>query len=93
MPRTFKIRIREITSAQGSVDFFVTADTPEAAAQLLQEAYEAARAGNATVITLPDGQAGIIDPENPEVVSVSYHLLDDADVEVATISPTAPKLN
>ena len=93
MSQTFRSRLREITSASGCVDFYVTAETPEEAAQILSTAYEAARASNTSVVTLPDGQVGIIDPESPEVVGVSYHLLDGADAEIATIAPAAPKPN
>lgn len=90
---TLRIRVRETNVTQGCADFDVVADTPEAAAAILQSAYQEARSNKREAVTLPDGQTKLIEAEPILPVVVSYYLLDDTDGEVRTIKLPANGLD
>ncbi|UFN51637.1 hypothetical protein LPC08_25610 (plasmid) [Roseomonas sp. OT10] len=54
---------------------------------MLQAAYRDALSRGSPLICLADGQVGMLDPEPGPSRVATYHLLDDADAVIATVTP------
>ena len=52
----FKMRLVQQTTEEGSGDFTLEADSPEAAAAILDRAWKVAMAQGSSLVRLPDGQ-------------------------------------
>lgn len=84
----FSIRLVQQITEQGSGDFMIEADSPEAAAGILLVAYKIAQAEDSSLVKLLDGQVQLIEREEVLGCSVSFKLLDDDGAEVRSV--TAP---
>ncbi len=84
---TFHIKLVETSTIHGSAEFAVAAANAEAAAAIVSEAYQTARAQNLAVLTLADGQSSVV--ETCEVIerAARFVLLDENGSDLQTIVP------
>jgi len=78
----FKIRLVEHLIEEASGDFTVEADTPAQAAAILLQAHDTAREADRNLVTLPDGQARNIEPDDVVGNRVFCLLLDEEGDEI-----------
>lgn len=84
---TFRIKLVETTTTEGSVEFPVIAATAAAAAMVVSEAYATARLQNLDVLTLSDGQSSIIEPSKAVQRTTRLVLVDDQGADLRVIAP------
>ena len=84
---TFRIKLVETSTTEGTAEFAVAATNAEAAAAMISAAYRVARAQNIAVLTLSDGQSSVV--ERSEVIErvTRFVLLDDDGSDLQTIVP------
>ena len=84
---TFRIKLVETSTTEGTAEFAVAATNAEAAAAMISAAYRVARAQNIAVLTLSDGQSSVV--ERGEVIerATRFVLLDDDGSDLQTIVP------
>ena len=84
---TFRIKLGETSTTEGSAEFAVGATNAEAAAAMISAAYRVARAQNIAVLTLSDGQSSVV--ERGEVIerATRFVLLADDGSDLQTIVP------
>ena len=82
---TFRIRLVEETIKEGACDFAVAALSAEAAAAIVDAAYQKAAAEGTNLITLPEGQQQVLEAERFIRRSVVFLLLDADGLEVGEI--------
>jgi len=87
---TFALRLVEEITERGHGDFAVEADTPEAAAAILEASYRQARDAGSNLVVLPDGQQQFIEREAAAAPTVSFVLLDGDGLPGAPVSPRDP---
>ncbi len=85
---TFRIKLIETSTTEGTAEFAVAATNAEAAAAMISAAYRVALAQNIAVLTLSDGQSSVV--ERSEVIERATRLvlLDDNGSDLQTIMPT-----
>ena len=84
---TFRIKLVETSTTEGTAEFAVAATTAEAAAAMISAAYRVARAQNIAVLTLPDGQSSVVEPSEVVERVTRFVLLDDDGSDLQTIVP------
>ncbi len=84
---TFRIKLVETSTTEGTAEFAVAATNAEAAAAMISAAYRVALAQNIAVLTLSDGQSSVV--ERSEVIERATRLvlLDDDGSDLQTIVP------
>jgi hypothetical protein len=82
---TFKIRLVERITNQGSADFHVEALSAEEAATIVAQAQLQAHASGSNLVTLPDGQVQVVESETEVGRELLLILLKDDGTEVRTI--------
>ncbi len=84
---TFRIKLVETSTTEGTAEFAVAATNAEAAAAMISAAYRVARAQNIAVLTLSDGQSSVV--ERGEVIerATRFVLLADDGSDLQTIVP------
>ena len=84
---TFRIKLVETSTTEGTAEFAVEATNAEAAAAMISAAYRIARAQNIAVLTLSDGQSSVV--ERGEVIerATRFVLLADDGSDLQTIVP------
>ena len=85
--KTFRIKLIETSTTQGSIEFPVAASSAEAAAALVSQAYQVARAQNVDVVALPDGQSSVIETDEVVERTTRLVLLDAQGADLQTIVP------
>ena len=83
----FKMRLVQQTTEEGSGDFTLEADSPEAAAAILNRAWKVAMAQGSSLVRLPDGQVQLIERSDIIARRVSFVLLDERGEEVREVTP------
>jgi len=78
----FRMRLVEQLIEEDSGDFTVEADTPAQAAAILLQAHDTARDADRNLVTLPDGQARNIEPNDVVGNRVFCLLLDEEGDEI-----------
>jgi len=78
----FRMRLVEQLIEEDSGDFTVDADTPAQAAAILLRAHDTARDADRNLVTLPDGQARNIEPNDVVGNRVFCLLLDEEGDEI-----------
>jgi len=78
----FKMRLVEHLIEEASGDFTVEAETPAQAAGILLQAHDTAREADRNLVTLPDGQARNIEPDDVVGNRVFCLLLDEEGDEI-----------
>jgi len=76
------MRLVEQLVEEDSGDFTVEADTPAQAAAILLQAHDSAREADRNLVTLPDGQARNIEPDDVVGTRVFCLLLDEEGDEI-----------
>jgi len=76
------MRLVEQLIEEDSGDFTVEADTPAQAAAILLQAHDTAREADRNLVTLPDGQARNIEPDDVVGNRVFCLLLDEEGDEI-----------
>ena len=84
---TFRIKLVETSTTQGSAEFAVVATNAEAAAAMISAAYRIARAQNLAVLTLSDGQSSVVEPSEVIERATRFVLLDEDGSDLQTIVP------
>ena len=84
---TFRIKLVETTTTQAAVEFPVIAANAAAAAAVVFEAYAIARRQSLNVLTLPDGQASIIEPSEVVERTTRLVLVDEQGADLQDILP------
>src|ERR1700730_4625793 len=85
----FRIRLIERITSQGSADFQVEARSAEEAAAVVAKAQLQAYIGGSNLVTLPDGQVQVVEPDSEVGRETQVILLDEDGVEVRHF--TVPK--
>jgi hypothetical protein len=88
---TFRIRLVERITNQGSADFQVEAQSAEEAATIVAQAQLQAHTAGSNIVILPDGQVQIVESEGEVGRELVLILLNDDGIEVRTI-PLPPSL-
>lgn len=89
MPKYRMLLVEELVESD-SAEFSVDADTPETASAILIDAHARARDRDSNTVSLPDGQAHRIEPDNVVRSRVFCVPLDDEGNEVREISDDFP---
>ena len=84
---TFRIKLVETSTTEGTAEFAVAATNAEAAAGMISAAYRIARAQNIAVLTLSDGQSSVVEPSEVIERATRFVLLDDNGSDLETIVP------
>ena len=84
---TFRIKLVETSTTQGSAEFAVAASNAEAAAAIVSAAYHAAQTQNLAVLTLPDGQSSAVEPCEVIERATRFVLLDENGSDLQTVVP------
>ena len=84
---TFRIKLVETSTTEGTAEFAVAATNAEAAAAMISAAYRVALARNIAVLTLSDGQSSVV--ERSEVIerATRFILLNEDGTDLQTIVP------
>lgn len=82
-----RMRLVQQTTEEGSGDFVLEADSPEAAAAILSRAWKLAMAEGSSLVRLPDGQVQLIERTDIIARRVSFLLLDKHGDEVRAVTP------
>jgi hypothetical protein len=82
---TFKIRLVERITNQGSADFQVEGQSAEEAATIVAQAQLQAHTAGSSMVVLPDGQVQIVESEAEVGRELVLILLNDDGTEVRTI--------
>ena len=85
---TFRIKLVETSTTEGTAEFAVAATNAEAAAAMISAAYRIARAQNIAVLTLSDGQSSVVGRSEVIERATRLVLLDDNGSDLQTIMPT-----
>ena len=84
---TFRIKLVETSTTEGTAEFAVAATNAEAAAAMISAAYRVARAQNIAVLTLSDGQSSVVERSDVIERETRFVLLDDDGSDLQTIVP------
>ena len=84
---TYRIKLVETLTTQGSVEFPIVAPNVEAAAAVVSDAYDSARKREIDVLTLPDGQSSMIEANEMVERATKLVLVDEQGADVQTIVP------
>lgn len=82
----FNIRLVERITSEGSADFHVDAPSVDAAADIVAAAHSRSRAIGSSIVTLPNGQSQVVEPETVVTQGRSLILLDDNGTELQEIT-------
>ena len=84
---TFRIKLVETSTIEGTAEFVVAATNAEAAVAMVSAAYRIARAQNLAVLTLSDGQSSVVEPSEVIERATRFVLLDEDGSDLQTIVP------
>ncbi|MGI4944954.1 MAG: hypothetical protein ACRYHQ_31080 [Janthinobacterium lividum] len=84
---TFRIKLVETTTTEGTVEFPIVAGSAAAAAAIVSEAYGVARQQSLNVLSLPDGQSSTIEPSDMVERTTKLVLIDEAGADLRIITP------
>ena len=84
---TFRIKLVETTTTEGTVEFPIVAASAAAAAAIVSDAYDIAREHSLNVLSLPDGQSSTIEPCDTVERTTKMVLVDEAGTDLRIITP------
>lgn len=84
---TFRIKLVETTTTEGTVEFPIVAGSAAAAAAIVSKAYGVARQQSLNVLSLPDGQSSTIEPSDVVERTTKLVLIDEEGTDLRIITP------
>lgn len=85
-----RIRLRHRARVTSSADFEVSAVSPEAAAQIVSDAYRVSLARDSPIISLPNGESALLEPRDVTFLDLAFVVVNGAGEESEPIAPSGP---